>query len=237
MHVVASAAMSEAAMNDAAERPGWRVSFRQLATTVAVLTAIAVVAGRYVYVRYGGYRPLALAHVPQTMRYRARVGFGDPSRAPLIAPLLAALDPRGTRLAALERKWGTKADSVARELAFGAGPDPADFVLVLGLQPRGGAAGAPAVRALCEVLGEEGIRLETMPRGCRLSDGTMVAETAEGAVLLAAREELVNGLLGVPDLGDRLGFSGPSARGTAPEPAELGKEARALAEYLARRYP
>lgn len=231
MHVVASAPMSEAV-----ERPAWRISFAQLAALALGLAAVAFVAGRYVYVRYGGYRPLALAHVPQTMRYRARVSLSDPVRMPLIAPLLQAMDPRGTRLPALERKLGQSAASAGREVAFGAGPDPSDFVLVLGLQLQAG-TGLPPARALCEVLRDDGIRSEPAEEGCRLADGGLVAGTPDGAVVIASRPELVRGLLGVPDLGDRLGFSGPSARGTAPDVADLGGEARGLAARLAVRYP
>ena len=49
--------------------------------------------------------------------------------------------------------------------------------------------------------------------------------------------ELVKGLLVMPDLGDRLGFSGPSVRGAAPEVAELGREASTLAQRLSAKYP
>jgi hypothetical protein len=234
MPVVASAAMNDVVL-PAVERPAWRISFAQLAFVVLGLTAIAFVAGRYVYVRYGGYRPLALAHVPQTMRYRARVSLSDPIRMPQIAPLLHALDPRGTRLPALERKLGVSARGAGRELAFGAGPEPSDFVLVLGLQPQA-EPGLPA-QALCGVLADDGIGSQPTEGGCRLADGIVIAPTAEGDVVVASRSELIKGLLGVPDLGDRLGFSGPSARGTAPEPDELGKEAQALAERLAAKYP
>lgn len=228
--------MSEAAVSAAVERPAWRISFRQLMLIALALAAVAFVAGRYVYVRYGGYRPLALAHVPQTLRYRARVSFSDPVRVAQIVPLLSALDPHGARLPALERKLGVSARSVIRELAFGVGKDPSEFVLVLGLQLQAG-PGLPPGKALCEVLDADGIRSEPSDAGCRLSDGALIATTPDGAVVVASRAELVRGLLGVPDLGDRLGFSGPSARGTAPDVADLGKEATQLGGYLAVRYP
>ncbi len=234
--MVASAAMVQAAVSEALERPAWRISFRRLATIVLALSALAFVAGRYIYVRYGGYRPLALAHVPQTMRYRARVSSSDPVRTPLLAPLLRALDPRGVRRPALEQKLGVSAGTLGRELAFGVGPDPEDFVLVLGLQQQAG-AGLPPTAALCEVLNADGIRMQPTDSGCRLADGAIVAGTPDGSVVVARRPELVEGLLGVPDLGDRLGFSGPSARGTAPDPAALAEEARALGARLAARYP
>lgn len=224
------------ATSPAVDRPAWRISFAQLAVGVLGLAAVAFVAGRYVYVNYGGYRPLALAHVPQTLRYRARVSVSDPVRVREIAPLLSALDPRRTRLSALERKLGVSAASVGRELAFGVGADPSEFVLVLGLQLQAG-TGLPPARALCEVLAEDGVSSEPTDTGCRLADGGVIAGAADGDVVLASRAELIRDVLGVPDLGDRLGFSGPSARGTAPKPEELGKEARALAVTLSARYP
>jgi hypothetical protein len=55
--------------------------------------------------------------------------------------------------------------------------------------------------------------------------------------VVASRPELVKGLLVMPDLGDRLGFSGPSVRGAAPEVAELGREASTLAQRLSAKYP
>ncbi len=228
--------MSEATLSAAGERPAWRISFRQLLLVSLGLAAVAFVAGRYVYVRYGGYRPLALAHVPQTLRYRARVALSDPARVPQIAPLLAALDPRGTRRAAFERKLGVPAKSVSRELALGVGKEPSEFVLVLGLQLQAG-TGLPAAKALCEVLAEDGIRSEPSEVGCRLGDGTLVAGTPDGTVVVASRPELVRDLLVTPELGDRLGFSGPSARGTAPDVADLGKEAKQLAAHLSVKYP
>ncbi len=228
--------MSEATLSAAGERPAWRISFRQLLLVSLGLAAVAFVAGRYVYVRYGGYRPLALAHVPQTLRYRARVALSDPARVPQIAPLLAALDPQGTRRAAFERKLGVPAKSVSRELAQGVGKEPSEFVLVLGLQLQAG-TGLPAAKALCEVLAEDGIRSEPSEVGCRLGDGTLVAGTPDGTVVVASRPELVRDLLVTPELGDRLGFSGPSARGTAPDVADLGKEAKQLAAHLSVKYP
>jgi hypothetical protein len=223
--------MSEAVV----ERPAWRISFRWLAAIALGLAAVAFGAGRYVYVKYGGYRPLALAHVPQTMRYRARVELSDAKRVPAVEPLLNALDPRHTRLPALERKLGVSAKAVAHELAFGTGPEPFDFVLVFGLALP---AGAPApAQALCGVLGEEQIRPEPTSDGCRFPDGAIVAGTPDGAVVVASSAELVKGSLGVPDIGDRLGFSGPSVRGVAPEVGELGREASTLAQRLSAKYP
>jgi hypothetical protein len=224
--------MSEGAI----ERPGWRISFRGLAIGALGLAAIAFVAGRYVYFTYGGYRPLALAHVPQTMRYRARVDLGDPARAPALTPLLRALDPRHVRLPALERKLGVSSSAVVKELAFGAGPDPFDFVLVFGLQQQGDKLRNSA-SAVCEVLREDGIRSELTEGGCRWGDEGLIASTPEGALVIASRAQLVKGLLGTPDIGDRLGFSGPSVRGVAPEPADLGREASTLAQRIAAKYP
>ena len=89
------------------------------------------------------------------------------------------------------------------------------------------------------MLGSEGIRSQPTPAGdgCRLSDGALVAETPDGALVVASRAELVKGLLGRPDLGDRLGFSGPSVRGVAPEINELGRETSTLAQRLRAKYP
>lgn len=230
--MVASAPMSEGV----ADRPAWRISFRWLAAIALGLAAIAFVAGRYVYLKYGGYRPLALAHVPQTMRYRARVELSDPKRVPAIEPLLNALDPRHTRLPALERKLGVSARAVAHELAFGAGPEPYDFVVVLGLALPAGASLSPA-QALCGVLADEQRRPEPTTSGCRLPDGAIVAATPDGALVVASSAELVKDSLGLPDIGDRLGFSGPSVRGVAPEVAALGREASTLAQRLSAKYP
>jgi hypothetical protein len=224
--------MSEAVV----ERPAWRISFRGLAGVVLALSLVAIVAGRYIYVRYGGYKPLALAHVPQTMRYRARVELGDEKRVQAIAPLLTMLDPRHLRLPALEQKLGVSAKQVAHEVAFGVGPDPYDFVLVFGLQPQAG-TGLPPAKALCEVLAGDGIHTEPVENGCRLADGGLIAETSDGSVVVASRAELVKGLLGMPDIGDRLGFSGPSVRGVAPRIDELGREASTLAQRLSSKYP
>lgn len=218
------------------DRPGWRISFRGVVAVALGLAAVAFVAGRYVYFNYGGYRPLALAHVPQTMRYRARVDLTDQQRAPALAPLLRALDPRGVRLPALEKKLGVSASVVVRELAFGAGPQPFDFVLVFGLQRRAG-AGLPPAQAVCEVLAEDGIRTEAAKNGCSWGQGGLIAATPEGAVVVASRADLVKGVLGSPDIGDRLGFSGPSVRGVAPEPLELGREASTLAQRISAQYP
>lgn len=197
---------------------------------------MAFVAGRHIYFEYGGYRPLALAHVPQTMRYRARVELSDTPRVTAIEPLLKMLDPRGTRLRALEQKLGTSPRQAAHELAFGAGPDPFDFVLVWGLQRQAG-TGLPPAKALCEVLSEEGIRTESTEAGCRFAGEGLVAQTPGGAVVIASRAELVKGMLGRPDIGDRLGFSGPSVRGVAPDPDELGREAATLAQRISAKYP
>jgi hypothetical protein len=218
------------------DRPAWRISFRWLVAVALGLAAVAFVAGRYVYFSYGGYRPLALAHVPQTMRYRARVDFSDAARAPALAPLLRSLDPRHVRLLALERKLGVSANAVVRELAFGAGPDPFDFVLVFGLQLQA-RTGLPPAKAVCEVLAEDGIRSEPTENGCSWGKGGIVASTPEGALVVASRAELVKGLLVTPDIGDRLGFSGPSVRGVAPEPADLGREASTLAQRISAQYP
>lgn len=230
--MVASAAMSEAV----ADRPSWRISFRWLIALALGLALIAFVAGSRIYERYGGYRPMALMHVPPTMRYRARVELSDTTRAPLLRPLLVALDPRGQRLPALEKKLGVSAGSAARELAFGVGPAPDDFVLVVGLQlPT--QPGLHRAKALCEVLANDGIRSEPTDTGCRLSGGAIVAEALDGMLVVASRPDLAQGLLGKPDIGDRLGFSGPSVRGVAPEPPELEREAQQLAQLIGVEYP
>lgn len=210
------------------ERPTWRISFRDLVLTVLGLSLLALVAGRYVYQRYGRYTPLALTHVPVEMRYRARVDFGDAPRMTAIAPLLSALDPRNTRRAALARGLGLPAAETVRELAFGSGTDPRDFVVVLGLAAQA-KTGMPAAMALCNELAAEGIRSEPTSRGCVLAGGPLIAGTPDGAVVIASRKGLVEPLLEAPDIGDRLGFSGPSPRGAAPEPRELAGEAADLA--------
>src|SRR5258705_5476939 len=108
------------------------------------------------------------------MRYRARVELSDARRVAAIEPLLNALDPRHTRLPALEQKLGVSARQVAHEVAFGVGPDPFDFVVVLGLQLQA-ETGLPPAHALCEVLSSDGIRSESgqAPKpavaGCRLA--------------------------------------------------------------------
>jgi hypothetical protein len=224
-------------MNEAAlERPAVRLRFRWLVVVALALAAVAFVGGRYIFKRHGGYRPLALMHVPQTMRYRARIEINDVKRGPAIASLLAALDPSGARRAAFEQKLGVPLGSVAREVAFGAGANSSDFVLVLGLQLQAEAGLHPA-QSLCAALGESGIRLQPSAAGCELTDGSWVAETPDGALVLASRKELVRDLLGRPEIGDRLGFSGPSVRGAAPEIKELEREAEALAGLLAAKYP
>lgn len=226
------AASSEPA---AMERPAWRVSFRTLMLIVLGISVVAVVAGRYVFVRYGGYRPLALAHVPQAMRYRARVETSDQPRMEAIAPLLTALDPRHIRLPAIEKSLGVSARQVVHEVAFGAGPNPPDFVLVLGLQLQA-ETGLPPAKAVCEALGGDGIRPEPTATGCRFGSA-IVTSTEEGALVIASDARLVKDLLGTPDLGDRLGFSGPSVRGVAPKVDELGREATLLAQRLLSQYP
>jgi hypothetical protein len=224
-------------MTDAAiERPSVRLSFRWVVAIALGLALVAFVAGRRIYDRYGGYKPMALAHVPQTMRYRARVDLSDRARAPQLHPLLVSMDPRGVRLAALEQKLGVSARQVVKELAFGVGPTPTDFVVVFGLQLPDG-AGPRAAKSVCEVLGNDGIRSQPTETGCRLEDGAIVAEALDGTLVVASREELVKGLLGRPDIGDRLGFSGPSVRGVAPEPPELGREAQQLAQLFGVKYP
>jgi hypothetical protein len=225
-------------MTLAAERPAWRISFRALMGIVFLLFAVAAVAGRYVYGRYAGYRPLALAHVPSNLRYRARVALSDRERVEAVAPLLRAADPRGTRRAALERNLGVSLQAAAKEVAFGVGADPNEFVIVLGLSPGAGAGtGTSAAKAVCDAAAVDGIRLEATPVGCRFADGTVVGGAGDGAVVVASREPLMKGLLEVPDLGDRLGFSGPSVRGTAPETGELRREVSAFAPLLASKYP
>ncbi len=228
--------VASAAMNHAVERPSVRISFRLLISIALGLAVIAFVAGRHVYKRYGGYRPLALVHVPPTVRYRARVDLNDTPRVAALEPLLNALDPRHTRLPALEQKLGVSLKQVAHEVALGVGPDPFDFVLVLGLQLEAG-TGLPAAKALCEVLNGDGIRSQPTPTGCRLEDGAIVGGTPDGALVLASRVELVKGLLKMPELGDRLGFSGPSVRGAAPEVTELGRETSTLVRRLTAKYP
>lgn len=223
-------------MNDAVERPSVRISFRLMMSIALGLAVIALVAGRQIYTRFGGYRPLALVHVPPTVRYRARVDLIDAERVAAVAPLLNALDPRHTRASAFEQKLGISLTQAAREVAFGVGPDASDFVLVLGLQLRGG-TGLPAAKALCEVLDGDGFRSHVTETGCRLENGLVVGGTPDGAVVVASRGELSKGLLDMPDLGDRLGFSGPSVRGAAPEVGELGRETAALVQRLAAKYP
>jgi hypothetical protein len=231
MPVVASAAM-----NAVAERPSFRISFRMLMAIALGLAALAFVGGRFVFKRYGGYRPMALMHVPQTMRYRARVELSDAARAPAVASLLQALDPRGTRRARLEQKLDARGQRVAHELAFGTGPAPSDFVLVFGLKLEG-QTGLGVARAACEALAEDGLRSEPTDSGCQLADGAVVGGAPDGAVVFASRAELVKGLLDRVDIGDRLGFSGPSVRGVAPDPEELGRESALLAQLIAAKYP
>lgn len=227
--------VASAAMSVAVDRPGIRVSFRWLLAVALGLAAVAFVAGRFVFKRYGGYRPMALMHVPQTVRYRARVELNDAQRRPLIAPLLHALDPRGVRVAAIEKKLGLSAEQV-HELAFGVGPDPYDFVVVLGFKPSR-ELGLSAGAAACEALATDGIRSQPTSNGCRLEDGAIVAATPDDTLVIASRQELVKGLLERVDIGDRLGFSGPSVRGVAPELPELGREASTLAQRISAKYP
>lgn len=232
----------------ALERPAWRISFGRMTAVALGLAALAFVGGRHIYTTYGGYRPLALVHVPQSMRYRARVELNDPNREPALAVLLRAADPRGVRAPELRKKLG---GAVLREVAFGAGVAPkapkgvalpSDFVVVLGLQQVEGLdpkaeTGPQSAKIVCEVLAEDGIPSQSTATGCRLSDGAVVAGTAEGAVVLASRAALIRDLLERPDIGDRMGFSGPSVRGTAPEPVELARETEALARVIAAKYP
>jgi hypothetical protein len=234
--MVRFAAMSDAVLPEAVERPSWRISFRLLMTIALGLAVVAFVAGRQIYTRFGGYRPLALVHVPPTVRYRARVDLSDQARVAAVEPLLNVLDPRHQRGPALEQKLGISLKRAAHEVAFGVGPDPFDFVLVLGLQLQAG-TGLPAAKALCEVLASEGIRSQPTESGCRLEDGAVVGGTPDGALMLASRAELIKDFLKMPDLGDRLGFSGPSVRGAAPEVAELGRETSTLVQRLAAKYP
>ncbi|HKY37550.1 MAG TPA: hypothetical protein VJN18_16525 [Polyangiaceae bacterium] len=223
-------------MNEAAiERPTIRLPFRWLVGIALGLAVIAFLGGRHIFQRLGGYRPLALTHVPQTMRYRARVEVHDAGRAPLLAPLLAALDPEGRRWAGLEQKIGDSLRLVTREVAFGAGTDRSDFVLALGLQLKDAARVQPG-RALCEVLLGDGMRVELRESGCLLPEGSLVAEALDGTLVLASRPELVKDLLGRPEIGDRMGFSGPSVRGVAPEVKELEHEVAALSQVLAAKY-
>ncbi len=88
---------------------------------------VAFVAGRQIYKRYGGYRPLALVHVPPTVRYRARVDLTDTQRVAAVEPLLNALDPRHTRVPALEQKLGVSLKRAAHEVAFGVGAGSVRF--------------------------------------------------------------------------------------------------------------
>ncbi|HEY6079210.1 MAG TPA: hypothetical protein VIW29_10420 [Polyangiaceae bacterium] len=230
--------MTEAAL----ERPSWRVSFRWVVAVALGLAAVGFVAGRHIYESYGGYRPLALMHVPPSMRYRARVELSDVKRVPALAPLLRAADPRGVRLPALRKKL---TGAALHEVAFGAGPargstgtaGASDFVVVLGLQLQAETGLPLPAQSLCEVLSDDGIHSKPTSLGCVLEDGTLIASSPEGAIVVASRAELVEGLLERPEIGDRLGFSGPSVRGTAPEPVELTREAAALARAIATKYP
>jgi hypothetical protein len=87
------------------------------------------------------------------------------------------------------------------------------------------------------VLASDGIRTKANEDGCRFADGGLIAGTTDGSVVVASSAELVKGLLGMPDIGDRLGFSGPSVRGVAPKVDELGREASTLAQRLSSKYP
>lgn len=225
-------------MNEAGavERPTWRVSFRLLAGVALGLALVALVAGRYVYLRYASYTPLALAHVPADMRYRARVELSDGPRTAAVRPLLNALDPRHKRLPAMYRKLGVSEEATLREVAFGAGASAVDFVVVLGLALPAG-TGPAAANALCEALAGDGIQSSATDNGCKLAQGGLVAGTPDGAIVVATRAQLVSGLLGAPDIGDRLGFWGPSERGAAPEVGELGREASGLARRISAIYP
>ncbi len=219
-----------------AERPGVRMSSGRLLALALGLALVAFVAGRTIYQRYGGYRPMALMHVPPTMQQRARVDFDDAERMAALQPLWRALDPRGARRKALEHSLGAEKLATAREVAFGFGPAPGDFVLVLGLQLQA-VTGLTISRAVCAALEGDGVRSEQTELGCRLADGAIVAGTGDGMVVIASRAELVKGLLDRPEIGDRLGFSGPSVRGVAPEVPELSRDAQGLAGLLSTRYP
>jgi hypothetical protein len=223
--------MSEAAL----DRPALRLPFRWLVVGALGLAGVAFLGGRHLYKKQGGYRPLALMHVPQTMRYRARVELNDAKRVPQVAPLLAALDASGARRQALTKLLGEPIEGVAREMAFGVGAVPSDFVLVLGLQLQA-ETGLQAKHGLCRALSEAQLSARPAGDGCRLADGSLVAQTPDGALVLASSPQLVKDLLARPEIGDRLGFSGPSVRGAAPEPLELQREAAALAETLRARY-
>jgi hypothetical protein len=226
-------------MSEAAERPSVIMPFRWLMAIALGLALLAFIGGRQIYTRYGGYRPLALVHVPSSMRYRARVDMGDRARLAKLAPLLRALDPRAKRWATLAERLGSSKGSSPRllhELAFGVGPAASDFVVVFGLQLQAG-AGLPAAKAACASLNDDGIHSQPSAIGCRLDDGSVLGGAPDGALVLASREELVKDLLTMPDIGDRLGFSGPSVRGAAPEPEELGREAAGLAATIAAKYP
>ena len=59
----------------------------------------------------------------------------------------------------------------------------------------------------------------------------------DGSLVIASRAELMKGLLERVDIGDRLGFSGPSVRGVATEAPELGREAATLAQRIGAKYP
>lgn len=224
--------MSEAAL----DRPALRLPFRWLILIALGLAGVAFVAGRHLYKEQGGYRPLALMHVPQTLRYRARVDLDDSNRVPQVAPLLAALDASGARRRAVSRVLGEPVESVAREVAFGVGATPSDFVIVLGLQLQT-EPGLQPNRELCRALAEAGLSARPAGDGCRLADGSLVAQTPDGSLVLASSPGLVKDLLVRPEIGDRLGFSGPSVRGAAPEPRELEREAAGLAGVLRARYP
>ena len=93
-------------MTEAVERPSVRMSFRLLMSIALGLAVIAFVAGRQIYLRYGGYRPLALVHVPPTVRYRARVDLTDTQRVAAIQPLLNAVE--------LNRRGGDVARQIRR---------------------------------------------------------------------------------------------------------------------------
>ena len=160
----------------------------------------------------------------------------DAARMAAIEPLLTALDPRHVRLPAIEQKLGAGARSRVREVAFGAGPEPTDFVVVLGLQPQA-ETGLPPAQAVCAALELDGLHPEASGGGCRLGKGAIVAQTEDGHLVVASKESLVKDLLGTPDLGDRLGFSGPSVRGVAPEVGELSRESSQLAQRVLALYP
>lgn len=225
--------MSEAVL----ERPALRVPFRWLVAVALGLAVVAFFGGRHIYHRYGGYRPLALMHVPQTMRYRARINLkDDPRRLAAAGLIFRALDGRQTRGPALERQLGAGFHEAARELAFGVGEGPGELVVVVGFKLDDSST-LRLAKSVCEAAAADGLGATATDRGCRLADGSLIAATLDGSVLLASQPSLVKDLLGRAEIGDRLGFAGPSVRGAAPELKQLEDEASKVAATLSSRYP